>query len=48
MSQPVSRAARRTFCPRLPIASEAGPRVTTTVAATQLEAQADFVDLGRA
>ena len=32
MSQPVSLAARRTFCPRLPIASESWPSTTTTVA----------------
>src|SRR6476660_1128659 len=32
MSQPVNRAANRTFCPRLPIASDSWSSFTTTVA----------------
>ncbi len=32
MSQPVRRAARRTFCPRLPMASDNWSSATTTVA----------------
>ena len=47
MSQPVSRAARRTFCPRLPMASESWSSVTTTVARPSSKHSDDFRHLRR-
>ena len=47
MSQPVSRAASRTFCPRLPIARLKLVVVHDDRRAAKLEAERDFRDLGR-
>ena len=47
MSQPVSRAARRTFCPRLPMARLSWSSFDHHRRPAQLEAQGDFRDFRR-